>query len=150
MIVDASFRLLADDLGDLVIVEVAKRANDRRTPRHATGLCALLLVDMGDLARRNRVAGKPASQGVHRVARMGAEKPVGPAPSERIEFDSLNRLTGAQRPTAGCVEEIGLEQGDLGACEQHRRRKDHAARRERRRRTRPRGGPTFRDLGAGL
>jgi hypothetical protein len=65
---------------------------------------------MGDLGRGHRPAGEPDRQAERRVARMRAEKPVGPAAAERIELDALNRLARPERAVAGRVEEIGLKQ----------------------------------------
>src|SRR5690606_25669985 len=67
---DAGLGLLADDLGHLVIIEITQRADDRRAPRDAARLRALLLIDMRDLARWNRSALQAVLQGAIGVARM--------------------------------------------------------------------------------
>src|SRR5690606_1104890 len=76
---DAGLGLLADDFGDLVIVEITKGADDRRTPGNAARLRALLLVDMRDFARRDRSALQAVLQAAEGVAGMLGVEPVGPA-----------------------------------------------------------------------
>jgi hypothetical protein len=67
---DASLGLLADQLCHLVIVEIAQATDHGRTPGNAARLCALLLVDMGDLTRRDRAALQPVLHNPIGVARM--------------------------------------------------------------------------------
>ena len=106
---DASLGLLADYLGHLVIVEITKGADDRRAPGNAARLRALLLVDMGDFARRDRPALQAVLQGAIGVARMLGMEPVGSTLAERIELDPLHQPSGAKRTGFGGVEEVGLQ-----------------------------------------
>ena len=134
---------LRTSLGHLVVVEIAQGPDHRRAPGHAARLRALLLVDMGDLGRGHRATVEPTGQAECRGARMRAEEPVGPAPTERIELDPLHRLSSPERPVARGVEEIGLEQLQLdrrhdavagsprAAADQHLARLDHLAAGER-------------------
>jgi hypothetical protein len=56
-------------------------------PGARQGLCALLLVDMGDVGRRDRAALQPVLQGAIGVAGMLGMEPVGPALADRVELD---------------------------------------------------------------
>src|SRR5690606_36263519 len=106
---DASLGLLAHDLGHLVIVEITKGADDRRAPGNAARLRALLLIDMRDLARRDRPALQAVLQCAEGVAGMLGVEPVGPAPAERIELDPLHEAARTERAGFGGVEEVGLQ-----------------------------------------
>ena len=106
---DAGLGLLADQLGDLVIVEIAQGPDHRRAPRDAARLRALLLVDMGDLGRGDRAALQTVLQSAIGVARMLGMEPVGPALADRVELDPLHQPPCAEDAGLGRIEEVGLQ-----------------------------------------
>ena len=136
---DAGFGLLADQFRHFVIVEIAQTSDHRRAPGHAARLRALLLVDMGDLGRRDRTALQPVLQCAIGVARMLGMQPIGPALADRVELDTLHETprtdgTGFRGVEEVCLQHLHLQRdGQTVArapqtpAHQHLARLDHLA-----------------------
>jgi hypothetical protein len=117
---DAGLGLLAHDLGHLVIVEITQRPDDRRAPWNAARLRALLLVDMGDIGRRDRARSEPTVQRTPRVARVLGMEPVGPSLADRVELDPLHQPPGAEGAGFRGIEEIRLGANERNPCARDR------------------------------
>ena len=111
---DAGFSLLANQLGLRPIVEIAERSHHRRPPWHATGLGSLLLVEMRNVAGRDRQAIEAPPRRDDRIARMLCKEPIGAPLADAVELDALDDSSAIDEvAVAACVQHIGFEQLQL-------------------------------------
>ena len=110
----AGFGLFANELRLRPIIQITQNPHDWRTPWHAPSLGSLLLVEMGDVAGRDRQAVEPASRCDDRIARVLRIEPIGSPLTEAIELHPLDDPPAIDEVTvAAGVQHISFEQLQL-------------------------------------